>query len=157
MNNKSIRLLLIGIGIGLILSSSLNLIFQSNHQKKLTPEDIRSEARRLGMIDPKEYFDKSLPEQNKTVNQPELKKDDKQPELREEEIIITIKKGSTSEDVARLLKEHNLIASENTFLSRIYARNASYKLQAGTYSFYKTMTIDEMIDAMLVANKATKN
>ena len=157
MNNKSIRLLLIGIGIGLILSSSLNLIFQSNHQKKLTPEDIRSEARRLGMIDPKEYFDKSVPEQNKTVNQPELKKDDKQPELREEEIIITIKKGSTSEDVARLLKEYNLIASENTFLSRIYARNASYKLQAGTYSFYKTMTIDEMIDAMLIGNKATKN
>lgn len=157
MNNKSIRLLLIGVGIGLILSSSLNLIFQSNHQKKRTPEDIRSEARRLGMIDPKEYFDKSVPDQDKTANQAEPKKDHKQPELSEEEIIITIKKGSTSEDVARLLKEHNLISSQNTFVSRIYARNASYKLQAGTYRFHKTMTMDEMIDTMLVGNKAAKN
>ncbi|MTI57329.1 MAG: endolytic transglycosylase MltG [Geosporobacter ferrireducens] len=151
LDKKNLRILLLGVGIGLILSSSLNLFFQSSNQKKITPEYIRAEARRLGMIEPKKYFDKSVTDQNQTA-------DNQQLEIEEEAaVVIVIRKGNTSEDVAKLLKENNLVESENMFLNRIYARKAASKLQTGSYAFNKNMTVDEMIDAMLIGNKPSGN
>ncbi len=158
MNRKNLRVLLLGVGIGLIISSSLNLLFQNSNEKKITPDYIRAEARRLGMIDPKEYIDKSMVEQNQRIDNQEVQEENRPPEIKEEATItIVIKKGNTSENVAKQLKENNLVESENIFLNRIYARKAASKLQTGTYIFHKNMTVDEMIDAMLLGNKPTNN
>ncbi|MEW9124937.1 MAG: hypothetical protein AB2421_19650 [Thermotaleaceae bacterium] len=152
MNSKKIQLFALGFGIGLLFSSSIVMFFGYNTPRQVTPDYIRMEARRLGMIDPKEYFDKSETKPNEEFDEA-LEESLKEEHLQGESLItITIRKGNTSEDVARLLKASDLIDSEQKFIKKVYEKNAAYSIQTGTYQFKKGITEDEIIHIILKGN-----
>ncbi|WZL74874.1 hypothetical protein QBE52_09345 [Clostridiaceae bacterium 35-E11] len=122
----------LGIGIGLVISSGINMMIAP--KVILEPERIKSEAKKLGMIDPVEYFDKTE------------KKDAQLDTTSKEKITIEIPKGITSEDVAELLKEKKLITSEKTFLNKIHEKGLTYKIKWGKYKFSADVSMPEIID-----------
>ncbi|QXM06119.1 endolytic transglycosylase MltG [Crassaminicella indica] len=127
----------LGIGIGLILSSGFNMILHQN-KRIIDEEFIKSEAKKIGMIDPVEYFDK------RDMN---IKIDTK--EDKDKKIIIEIQKGYKSEDVARILKENNLIRSEEEFLNKINNKNLENKLRWGKYEFTSKDSEDQIIEKII--------
>jgi cell division protein YceG involved in septum cleavage len=96
-----------------------------SREATLEPDFIKSEAKKLGMIDPVEYFDKT--DKEKGNLQLDAQNEDK--------IIVEIPKGVTSEDVSEILKEKNLIASKKEFLNKIHEKGLTYKIKWGTYEF----------------------
>ena len=48
----------LGVGIGLVFSSGVALILQPDDTSKVSEDFIKSEAKKLGMIEPSEYIDK---------------------------------------------------------------------------------------------------
>jgi hypothetical protein len=133
--------LFLGIGIGLILSSGFHIIFHQNQNITYDEEFIKSEARKIGMIDPVEYFDKQ--EMNNNMNEINTK------EQEENKFIIEIQKGDRSEDVARILKENDLIQSERQFLNKINERKLENKLRWGEYEFTSNDSEKEIIDRIV--------
>ncbi|MCT4618644.1 MAG: hypothetical protein N4A62_04565 [Marinisporobacter sp.] len=131
----------LGIGIGLILSSGFNIIFHQNQNITYDEEFIKSEARKIGMIDPVQYFDKQ--DMNNNMNEVSTRKKE------EKNFIIEIQKGHKSEDIARLLKENNLIQSEREFLNKINERKLENKLRWGTYEFTSNDSQKEIIDKIV--------
>jgi len=61
-------------------------------------------------------------------------------------VIIEIPRGSHTQDVLRLLKEHNLIDSENVALGYVMLSGLRGKLKAGEYLFDMPMTVGDVVD-----------
>ncbi|HHU32995.1 MAG TPA: endolytic transglycosylase MltG, partial [Clostridia bacterium] len=61
-----------------------------------------------------------------------------------EEIKIIIPRGSTSKDIASILKNNGLIQSEEEFLDYSRARQLNSKLKAGEFLFHKGLSIEEI-------------
>ncbi|QEK12245.1 endolytic transglycosylase MltG [Crassaminicella thermophila] len=118
--------ILLGIGIGFVLSSGLNIIKPKTNKLAFSKEYIKSEAKKIGMIDPAEYFDKTdnskIDSENNNIKS-------------NNEIIINIHRGYTSEDVAKVLKQNNLISSEKEFLKKVYMKGLENSLRWGKYKF----------------------
>lgn len=149
MRKNGVVDILLGIGIGLILSSGLHIIKHENNQIVLDQKLIKSEAKKLGMIDPVEYFDKSNVgniDGEKTNTNNDIKK------KLEDSIIIEIRKGYRSEDVSKTLKQNNLIVSEKIFLNKINERGVENKLRWGIYEFKNNESDEQIIDRIVNGN-----
>ncbi len=68
----------------------------------------------------------------------------------EEEVIITIPSGSTTIDIAELLYENELIKNKVVFQYYIQWKNVGAKLQAGKYSMSKRMSIEEIVQDLIM-------
>ncbi|QZY56780.1 hypothetical protein [Crassaminicella profunda] len=128
----------LGIGIGFILASGFHIISHQNEKVLYDEEFIKSEARKIGMIDPVEYFDKKDVHSKMNTKETKVKN-----------IIIEIQKGHKSEDVATILKENNLIQSEKEFLDRINEKKLENKLRWGKYEFTLNDSEKEIIDRIV--------
>lgn len=138
--------LILGIGIGLLVSSSVNIISHRNEKNIVDEKFIRGEARKLGMVDPVKYFNKA--ETNKDGD--EQNNDSKNKNEEKVPIIeVEIVKGYGSEEIARLLKENGLIKSEEAFLEKIHKRGLANKLRKGTYEFSSKDSEDLIIDKII--------
>jgi hypothetical protein len=131
-----------GIGIGLIISSTFNIINKEFFQEEINDEYIKIKAKQMGMIDPKDHF---------------IKNDEYHKEVKKEETIIeknsekelvkvSIPKGSTSEEIGEILKDHKIIQSTQLFLKRINSKNLEEKLRWGIYEMEKNTPIDKIIE-----------
>ncbi|MDO4719338.1 MAG: hypothetical protein Q4A78_01630 [Peptostreptococcaceae bacterium] len=58
---------------------------------------------------------------------------------------ILIPAGSTSDSIAAILHENQLISSESQFVTTLMARGLDTKLKAGTFSIPKDAGLDEII------------
>ncbi|TCO79916.1 hypothetical protein [Marinisporobacter balticus] len=138
---------LLGIGIGLILSSVFHIVKHEN--KQILPDEkfIKSEARKLGMIDPVEYFDKgNINNENiKNINEPVEKKTD-------ERMVVKIPRGYKSEDISKVLKQKKLIVSEESFLNIINNKGLENKLRWGIYEFNAKELEVDIIDRIVKGN-----
>ncbi|WP_157064952.1 endolytic transglycosylase MltG [Thermotalea metallivorans] len=144
MKNRILWVWMLGIGIGIIISSSLNVLTQP----KITEDFIRREARKLGMIDPKDYFDKSAMEKQKESPSQEKRNDLAFPAANHR-ITIKIPKGTTSKEIAKILKENRLIVSEENFLNKVYAKGMTGKIRWGKYEFSSDSSEDEIIEKII--------
>ncbi len=61
------------------------------------------------------------------------------------EITIVIPSGVSSEQIANILYENQLIDDKSAFIQTIIDKNLSNKLRAGTYNFNTSMNMDEVI------------
>ena len=68
-----------------------------------------------------------------------------------EKIVITINEGSSVSDIAKLLKENNLIKSEKIF--KLYCKlNGKNNLKATTYSLSPNMDVEKIIEILEKGN-----
>lgn len=69
-----------------------------------------------------------------------------------EKVEVTVPIGSSSSDIANLLKENNLIKNAEIFRFYMRSKNLS-DLQAGTYEFSQTMDADQIIEQLKAGGK----
>ncbi len=130
--------ILLGIGIGIIISSTFFIATTDNNKNlKSNSEFIKNEAKKLGMIDPEDLFSVE---------------DTKEPEIQKEEnkrIIIDIPKGSSSEEIAIILKQNGLINSEEEFLDIVTTNEGANKLKWGSYEFTPKDNIEDIFETII--------
>jgi UPF0755 protein len=66
-----------------------------------------------------------------------------------EEVSVTIPSAATADDIARILKEKGVIASETAFKTELRNRGADSQLKPGSYVLYTGMNTDELIRALV--------
>ncbi len=127
-------------------AKKLGMIFVSevkpNKESIFTENEIIRKAKSLGMIYPEEaeVQEKEINANNENMDTIKNSKD-----RLENTIEITIPLGASSEEIAQLLFEHNVIDNMKTFNSYIYKKGYSKKLPYGTYTFTESMTIEDVI------------
>lgn len=155
MSRKKINLylILIGIGIGIILSSLFNILNPTIKYKEYSESDIKRMARELGMVDLKEKIieeDKGKDEkkvedqknkdfedetedkiiEDKTDNRETKNIDAKK---NQEYIEFEIKRGEKSEVVIEHLYEQGLIEDVEDFTKEVKKEKAGRKIQYGKH------------------------
>lgn len=139
MINK--RSYFIGLGTGILFSSfSIFITYSFSYKaepiyEQETEKEVVEKARRMGMVFIKE-----------TSNNKEPKKQ----ELTNQEVIIYVKEGSTSYDIALLLEKSNIIDSAKDFNKYIIEENASKKLNYGDVKLTKGMSHKEIFDKIVL-------
>src|SRR3989338_8193804 len=62
--------------------------------------------------------------------------------------VVTVKKGSTSRQIAKLLEEEKIISGDRIFLYYLLVKRASADIQAGSYELSGGMTITEIVEVL---------
>lgn len=65
------------------------------------------------------------------------------------EITVTVESGSSSQDIAALLKNADLIADEEDFLSVVGQLGVETRLQAGTFNIPKGASVIEIVNMLI--------
>jgi gas vesicle protein len=143
MTKYSIKNICLGIGIGLIIGSMVNINTAPN---KLTREDIDREAKKLDLIvmDAKDLINKQpevKPTEQKQAVQPAVTKNNKIVEF-------NIEAGSASQDVAEKLLNSKLIQNKQDFLNRLSELKKEDKMQIGSFKIPVGSSIDIIIDIL---------
>ncbi len=127
----------LGVGIGLVLSSGV-AILHLDFTSKASSDFIKAEAKKLGMIEPSEYIDK------KQIQSENISSDS------QKTIIVEIPNGANDKEVAGILKEKNLIESEEAFIKKINEINIQKKFQAGKFEFTDSDSIEDIIKKIII-------
>ncbi len=131
MGNYNLKNIMLGLGIGLVLSSMMNI---SMGNKELTLEEIKKEAQKHGLVvfSKEEIIDSrnqdnAVPTENTTVE---------------------IKSGMSSESIAALLQQKGIIDDSGAFIDKLKESNKETKLKEGTYEIPKGSGYDEIISIL---------
>lgn len=165
VHEKSI---LLGIGIGMIITAIAGMIYSGGTQKDLTKNEIISRAKGYGLIEPVKLLNennsaadstatdttsekspgvstvsqpsKEVADKTSTENKDKTSTDDK-----ERNIVVKIEDGHISEDVMKQLFDKGIITSEKDFTNVINSYKASRKIISGTYKFKKNEDLDYLV------------
>jgi len=131
MGNYNLKNIMLGLGIGLVLSSMINISMGS---KELTLEEIKKEAQKHGLV----VFSKEeiIDSQNKDNAAPM------------EKITVEIKSGMNSESIAALLQQKGIIDDSGAFIDKLKDADKETKLKEGTYEIPKGSGYDEIISIL---------
>ncbi|MGI6586829.1 MAG: endolytic transglycosylase MltG [Gracilibacteraceae bacterium] len=131
MGNYNLKNIMLGVGIGIVFSSMLNI---SMGNREMTMEEIRNEAMKHGLfVFSKEEIISSRNQEN---------------DVSVEKIRLEIKKGMSSENIADLLVQKGIIDESGAFLDRLKETNAETKLKEGIYEIPKGSGYDEIINML---------
>lgn len=129
-------ILVIGISIGLLLGSSINILANKNHNQ--------AENKKQNEFDRKINNEtQNSDSHNKIVSEEPIKQDNKDTEMY---INIIIQNGFTSNKVADILYENELIFNKNDFLTLLRCLDLSSKLRVGEKTIKKGSSMIEIID-----------
>ncbi|WFD12060.1 hypothetical protein [Tepidibacter hydrothermalis] len=134
MNKVFTLILIIGISIGLLLGSSINILANKNHNQ--------SEGKKENEFS--QTINKESQNQddnNQISNEQPLEKTDT-----EEYVNIIIQNGFTSNKVADILFENQLIFNKNDFLTLLKCLDLSSNLRVGEKKIKKGSSMMEIID-----------
>lgn len=169
MDKKNRKYMLLGLGVGIILT---NVIYYHNPRietEKLDDSQIIERARELGMVtmkesiktenkvdekkefqlEPIEGIEKIEGENDQDENPVPVEEDLEESKEIEEDIVLEVDPGDGLLEIAEKLKKNELIKDVNGFKSRVYGRKVSKKLQPGEFKLNKEMTFDEIIDKII--------
>ena len=129
-------ILVIGISIGLLLGSSINILANKNHNQ--------DENKKQNEFDQKINNEiQNSDTDNKITSEERIKQDNKDTEMY---INIIIQNGFTSNKVADILYENELIFNKNDFLTLLRCLDLSSKLRVGEKTIKKGSSMIEIID-----------
>lgn len=120
MGNYNLKNILLGVGIGLVFSSMMNI---SMGNQEMTLEEIKNEAQKHGLV----VFSTA----DSFVNEDKIK--------------IEIKSGMSSENIAELLRQKGIINDPEAFLDKLKEEDKETKLREGFYEISKGSGYDEII------------
>ncbi|SHK44734.1 beta/alpha barrel domain-containing protein [Tepidibacter formicigenes] len=132
MKKLTLTIFVIGFSIGLIVSSSINIINNKNINKK-EPE----------VLNKQELLKNTIKEEKKVKEIPKATVADKP---KEEFVTIIIENGYTSQKVADILYNDGLIQHKEDFLTLLKSLNLSSKIRVGEKTIKKGSSILEIIN-----------
>ncbi|MFV9509830.1 endolytic transglycosylase MltG [Tepidibacillus sp. LV47] len=146
------RNFLMGLGIGLMISSFIFMILPTKNQddfstkdqsKPLSIQEIKEAANKYGY----QLYTKEEIEQIKNKNQILLQpnKDKATP------ISFRIDKGMSTNEIADLLYKQHIIKDKQEFLKILQKQGLVKEIKAGTYTYSPNMTMKDVI--VLITNK----
>lgn len=150
--NKLNKLFLIlGIGIGLLVSSMLNIAYPNIKYMPYSESQIIEKAKELGMVFLKEAISKN-DEKSAEIDTTDV--EDEVDNIEEStvpqnedkhEVEFVINKGDNSERIAEKLLEAGIIKNKEEFIKEIIAKNAQKKFQYGIYELETEMDYESLI------------
>lgn len=164
MGNYSLKNITLGIGIGLVLSSMVNISMGS---KEPSIEEIKTEAAKHNLIvlTKEDILNTQTPADTPSpaptavpaptpkaaaTAKPEVVSPSPAPKAKAAagKVAVSIESGMVSENVADLLKEKGLIKDTKAFLKRLGELGRDNKLQIGDYEISKGLSYDDIIDVL---------
>jgi hypothetical protein len=161
MGNYSLKNITLGIGIGLVLSSMINI---SAGSRELTVEEIKKEAAKYNLIvlAKEDILTNQTPTTAPTITPTPTAVPTPTPAAAAKPAVVTpaptpkapavagkvnvsIKGGMVSEDIADLLKEKGLIKDTKAFMKRLGELGREDKLQVGDFEISKGLSYDAII------------
>ncbi|NLY17974.1 MAG: endolytic transglycosylase MltG [Clostridiaceae bacterium] len=118
LHGKSV---LLGMGIGIILTAVLGIIFFLGYAPEMDEAKVKDLARKYGMIEPHEHPGK---------------------------LEITISEDDTITGIVKKLEQLGIVKNAVSFQIKIVNRNAKDKILPGTYEFVGNESEDEVIDIL---------
>lgn len=149
MGNYNLKNILMGIGIGLILSSMINISMSS---REMTVEEIKKEAEKHNLIvlAKEEIMDKQSPEDESapTPTAVPAPSPTSKPAASEGKTIVSVKSGMSSEDIANLLSEAGLLKDTKAFLKRLGELGLDDRLKVGSFQIPNGSGYDDIINIL---------
>lgn len=144
MRNFHIKSLILGIGIGIVLTSVISMVysFGTKPVQKISSEEVKKMARQLGMVESSQII-KDI-DSVKDNNSKAYK--DAKPKSNDDKIQFEIVEGDTSEIVADKLIDLGLIDSRAGFLLKLEEMGLSTRIKPGKYKVKRGISIQTLID-----------
>ncbi|MCX7708896.1 MAG: endolytic transglycosylase MltG [Clostridia bacterium] len=163
MKNFHIKSIILGIGIGIVLTSVVSMIYLAgtNPGEKMATEQIITEAKKLGMVEnseliqdtardsqPKKEESKKVPEKtenqgtapvvptaktNESKNEQAEKPKEQQEKPKDQEILISVNAGDSSEKVADKLLKAGLISDKPAFVKLLSDMGLASEINIGDF------------------------
>lgn len=172
MGNFHIKSVVLGVGIGVLLTSILGIIYSlgTTASQTISDDEIMARARQLGMVEnvqsiliddeSNEKLNNHSRSNNNLDNQQSKEQDQDSEKLAEVtgeeeiaengtmsgEVSFVIESGATSHVVADILLEHGLIDDKQLFLIELERRDAITRIKAGSYNLKRNLSIEEIIE-----------
>ena len=152
INKKNMYFLLFGIGIGMLATSILNMIYPDVKHIQYTDEQIKHRATELGMVSLKDVIsengkEKEIITKENTDNNTVDSNEDKQKQ--ESEVVsFIIKKGDTSEEIVERLFEQGIIKDKDKIMDIIIQKDAQRRFNYGKYDIKKGIEYEALIDIL---------
>ena len=132
--------LILGLGIGIILTSTIYTLNPNVKYKEYTEEEIITAATDLGMVFVKDSIDTSRDKKSKREEQKDKKG--------KEEIILVVEAGDNSEKVFDKLLELGVITDKKDFSKYAKEKNIEKRIRIGTYKLALNMDYDTIISIL---------
>ena len=138
MGNYSLKNILLGIGIGLIIAAVLNI---STGSREMTVEEIKKEAEKHNLIvlEKEEFMDRRSPENVQPPTPTAV------PAASEDKVTISVKSGMNSEEIIDLLVEAGLLEDRKAFRNKLGELGVDSKLRVGDFEIQKDSSYDAII------------
>lgn len=153
MTKYSIKNICLGIGIGLVFSSIVNI---NTAPKSLTVAEIKSAAAKHNLIvmDAKDMIQKQPVQEVPTQVVPKQEQPAKQDIPDEEQTtVIVISSGISADGIAEQLLSNKLIENKEVFLSRLTELKKESKVQVGTFKIPTGASLDKIIEIITLSSK----
>ncbi|MCX7842623.1 MAG: endolytic transglycosylase MltG [Clostridia bacterium] len=155
MKNFHITSIILGIGIGIVLTSIVSMIYLAGEKPKMSREEIINEAKKIGMLEGTELIGSKEATQiqmaqkpESTVKLKEVQQKESMPEQtkqegttatsssvpKEQEIKIKVNPGDTSEIVSDRLLKAGLISDKAAFLKDLTAMGLTTEINIGEFN-----------------------
>jgi len=149
MGSYNIKNIFLGIGIGLIAASMINISMGS---RELTIEEIKQEAEKHNLIvlSKEEIMEPAVaptatPEPTRAAEPVMTPSPTAAPKVQEGKVTITVKSGMSSDDITDMLEASGLLKDKKAFKKRLGDLNLDSKLKVGTFEIAKGTSNDEII------------
>lgn len=138
-----LAILLLGVGIGVVLTSGIFYYNPNIKYKTYTDEQILAKATEIQLRDSrkKEETDKSDAKANSNDKNNEEKKSKK--------VKFIIEQGESIDEIINRLYELEIIDNKESFLDRLKVREATQKIHFGEYEFELSTNYDDIIDKLI--------
>lgn len=161
MKNFHVKSMILGIGIGLIITSIISIIYLAGMKpsSQMSKEEIIKKAREYGMIDSSELIIKNkgsnteANSEQKKDNTADVKIDEtvkqkenlQQAAVEGREIKISIEPGDSSEVVADKLLKAGLINDKTAFVNKLTDMGLATGIFVGEFKFKKGSDLEAII------------
>ena len=148
MGGYNLKNILLGVGIGLIIASMINI---SMGDKDMTVEQIRKEAAKYNLIvlTSEEIMSTRTPAENEapaaTPTAAPTPTEAAKPSAPGEKVTVTVTSGMSSEGISNLLAEEGLLKDKKAFMERLNELGMDSRLKVGTFEIVKGSEFDEII------------
>jgi hypothetical protein len=143
MGNYNLKNIMLGIGIGLVVSSMINISIGS---KELTVEEIKKEAEKHNLIvlSKEDIINNQSPADDSSLS-PDTEIEHS---TSEDKVEVNIISGMSSENIADLLKEKGLVSDTKAFLARLEEVDKENVLKVGSFEIPGNSDFDEIISIL---------
>lgn len=154
MDKKSILLLVLGLGIGLFISSIFYNIYPKIEYKPITDQEIIERSKTLGMVSLKETISQDKAKEKVEEDREKIKESEGDiGKAKPEEIILNIEKGLNSEEIYDEIEKTKLIEDMEAFKKLVRDKDLEKSMKYGIYTLNEDITDEYLIDLITKINK----